>query len=507
MDTQRPPTKLVCPLTCRDVPSLRRAMHHAAGAGADAVELRLDFLDTPPTDEDLAALLAQPRIETIVTCRPTAEGGHFDGDEPRRLAILRKAAQLGADWIDVEESVAPRLRPGGRVILSRHDFAGRPDDLTGLARRLDASDAAANKIAFAPAGPEDALAALDVIRDARKPTIALAMGEPGLLSRVLARKLGALGSFAALATGAESAPGQPTLEEMLGLYRWRSLTPETAVFGVVACPVGHSMSPAIHNAAFDAAGLDAVYLPLLVQPGEECFRRFLDAVLERPYLHFRGLSITIPHKENALAYVPPDRCDGLARAIGAVNTITIDPDGSVAGGNTDYAGAIDALCGGMGIAREALAGRAVAVLGAGGVARALVAALCHYHADVVVYNRTVARAQQLAEEFACRAAGLDALDALDAEIVVNCTSVGMHPHVDACPLPAVPASARVVFDTVYNPVETRLLRHARQAGCTCVTGLDMFVNQAAAQFETWTHTPAPRNTMRNVVLKKLTESQ
>ena len=491
-------------MTCSNVLSMRRAMADAAAAGADAVELRADYLDPPVRAEQVRTLLADAPLETIFTVRLKAEGGRFEGDEAERLALLRLAAKLGADWVDVEQAVRPEDRPAERVILSRHDFTGCPGNLPELVAELDASAAAVSKIAFAAAGPEDALRALDVLRDGRKPAIVLAMGEAGVMSRILARKFGAFGTFAALTAGAESAPGQTTLAEMRDLYRWPSLTPATAVFGVIGCPIGHSMSPAIHNAAFAAAGLDAVYLPLLVQPGEENFRRFLDALRARPWMDCRGLSVTLPHKENALAYVGAANCGELARKIGAVNTIAFGPNGEMTGTNTDYAGALDALCAGMGIAREQLAGRPVAVLGAGGVARALVAALDHYGAEVTLYNRTVPRAERLAEEFSCAAAGLDALGAMDAEIVVHCTSVGMHPHVDRSPLKAVPPSVKVVFDTIYNPVETLLLRRARQAGCTCVTGLEMFVNQAVAQFQTWTNEPAPKEVMRDVVVRRLT---
>ena len=497
-------TKLICPLTCADVAAMRAAAERAHALGADTVEFRLDYLDTPPDHQAIRRLLDGLPVEALVTCRPAAEGGRFAGDEADRLAVLRAAAECGADWIDVEQAVPEADRPDGQIVLSRHDFARCPADLDEIAAGLDAAPAAVGKIAFAAAGPEDALRAFDVLRAAHKPTIALAMGEAGVISRILARKFGAFGTFAALQRGAESAPGQPTLDEMIDLYRWPALTPETTLFGVIACPVGHSMSPAIHNAAFAAAALDAVYVPLLIQPGDESFRRFLDAIRQRPWLGWRGLSVTIPHKENALAYVGAAHCDELARKIGAVNTITFEPDGSLRGDNTDYGAAVDALCDAMGLARADLAGRDVAVLGAGGVARALVAALTHYGADVTVYNRTVSRAEALAAEFACDAAGRDALAGLRAEIVINCTSLGMHPDVERCPLEAIPRCVEVVFDTVYNPIETLLLRRARAAGCTCVTGLDMFVNQAAAQFETWTAHPAPREVMRSVVLRRLT---
>lgn len=498
-------TRIICPLIAGSVPEMRKAMFDAAAAGADAVEFRLDYLQIPPGRQEIADLLTGAPVETIVTCRPMAEGGKFTGPESDRLAILADAVRLGANWVDVEAAVTPHYWPAsvGRVILSRHDFKRCPPDLDAIATRLDGSEAAVNKIAFAAAGPEDALRALDLLRQCHKPTLALSMGAAGLISRILGGKLGAFGTFAALAAGKESAPGQPTIAELTDLYRVKSLTPASAVYGVIGCPVAHSMSPAIHNAAFAAAGMDACYVPLLIQPSEDDFCRFMDALLERPWMDWRGLSVTIPHKEHALRYVGADNCEALAVRIGAVNTITIEPDGSLAGDNTDYAGALDALCAGMSITREGLAGRRAAVLGAGGVARAIVAALAHYGCEVTVYNRTVQRGQRLAEEFGAAATGLDNLGQLDAEIVINCTSVGMHPGVDASPLEKIPPCVQAVFDTIYNPVETKLIRQARATGCAAITGLEMFVNQAVAQFERWTAKPAPREVMRDVVARKL----
>jgi len=216
-------------------------------------------------------------------------------------------------------------------------------------------------------------------------------------------------------------------------------------------------------------------------------------------MDWHGLSVTIPHKENALAYVGEANCEELARRIGAINTIVFDADGTLKGYNTDYAAAIDALCEAMGISREQLAGTTVAVLGAGGAARAIVAALVHYRAAVTIHNRTLDRAIRLAEEFSCSAAKLDAAAAGEAEIIVNCTSVGMRPNVNDSPLRAVPASAKVVFDTIYNPVETRLLRQAGAAGRRAVSGLEMFLRQAVRQFEIWTARTAPIDAMRKVL--------
>ncbi len=483
---------------------MREAMTSAAQRGADTVECRLDFLARIPTDEQLRQLLADPPVEVIATCRPTREGGRFEGGEAERIGLLARAADLGVLAVDVEIDVPPQDRPtAADTILSHHDFQQVPADLDATLAEMDASAATVNKIAFAAAGPQDALRAMDLLRAANKPTIALAMGEAGVVSRILAKKFGAYGTFAALAADARSAPGQPTIEEFRDLYRWDSITPATAAYGVIGHPVGHSMSPAIHNAAFDAADLDAVYVPLLIEPGADNFNRFMDALLDRPWMDWRGLSVTIPHKENALAYVGAENSDELAVKIGAVNTITIGPTVGLRGDNTDYAAAIDALCGAMSIGRKDLAGKNVAVLGAGGVARAVVAALVHYQAQVTIYNRTVSRGEKLAEEFGARAAGRDALDKLEAEIVINCTSIGMHPNVDACPLPEIPTSVKVVFDTVYNPVQTQLLIRASAGGCKTVSGLEMFVNQAVEQFETWTQTKAPRQVMREVVVARL----
>ena len=455
-------TRLIAVLTQPRVDEMRSAMDAAAAAGADLAECRLDFLSAHLDRPALHRLLARRPLPVIVTCRPVRQGGRFAGPEDRRLELLATAAELGADYMDIEDDVPAGRRPKGKLILSHHDFTARPADLESIWDRLAGSDAAVAKMAFAAAGPEDAVDACRLLRQAHRPAIALAMGPAGLPSRILARKFGAFGTYASVQAGGESAPGQLTIAQMKQLYRWDAIGPATAVYGVIGCPVAHSMSPAIHNAAFDAAGIDALYLPLRVEPGGENFDRFITALRAAPWMDLRGLSVTIPHKQNALSAVGPENVDELARRIGAINTILIEPDGALRGWNTDYAAAIDALCNALGIARDGLAGRAVAVVGA------------------------------------------DALVELDAEIVINCTSVGMHPNTDQSPVPAQALRrVKLVFDTVYNPIETRLLREAAAAGCRTVTGVDMFVNQAAAQFEIWTGQQAPRELMRRVVLQHL----
>ncbi len=497
-------TRLICVLIDSTVPAMRESMRQAVRAGASAVECRLDYLAPIPDEVAIQALLTDaPPVDIIVTCRPTRQGGRYEGEEQTRLELLAAASRLGATWIDVEDDVPPADRPAGETILSYHNFDTCPADLPAIVDSMEASAAAMNKVACQVDHPADALAITDLIAGCKKPTIALAMGEAGVLSRLLASKLGGAGTFAAAQTGATSAPGQPTLDDIHTLYRWDAVTAATAVYGVIGCPVGHSMSPAIHNAAFEAAGVDGIYVPLRIEPGGANFDRFMDAVLARPAMGWRGLSVTIPHKENALAYLGAEACDPLGVTIGAINTITIDPDGRLWGDNTDYAAAIDAVCNAMGIDRPGLAGKHVAVLGAGGASRAIVAALAHYGAETTIYNRTLSRAEALAEEFDARALPIDQADSLEASIVINCTPLGMHPAVDASPMSRIPSGVEVVFDTIYNPLETQLLAMATQAGCLTVSGVDMFVNQAVAQFERWTGQGAPREVMRQVVLARL----
>jgi 3-dehydroquinate dehydratase/shikimate dehydrogenase len=498
-------TRLIVPLTAPASGEMCALAVRATAASADAVEFRLDFLPALPSADELVSMVqAAVPAETIFTCRPTRQGGHSDASDAERLAVLDAALDAGATWVDVESDTDPALRPqGDRTILSHHDFRRCPPDLDEIARQLQDAPAAVAKVAFTPAGPHEALRAFDVLHASAKPSIALAMGEAGLLTRLAAGKFGAFGTFASLQRGSESAPGQPTVHELRALYRWDEITPATPLLGVVGCPIAHSMSPAIHNAALADAGCDGLYVPVRVEPGWDAFTAWMDALRDRPWLHWRGLSVTIPHKENALRYVGPDRCDPLAARIGAVNTVTFGSDGTLRGDNTDYAAAIDALCDAMEIAREDLTGRPVAVLGAGGAARALVAALTHYDADVTVANRTVRRAEALADEFGASAASLEAQAVRTAEVLINCTPLGMHPDVNATPIAEIPSSVRVVFDTIYNPARTKLLRLAEQAGATTVTGVEMFVGQGAAQFERWMPHSAPRETMRRVLLNHL----
>jgi 3-dehydroquinate dehydratase/shikimate dehydrogenase len=371
------------------------------------------------------------------------------------------------------------------------------------------------KVAWRARSLRDNVEAFELIRRRLKPTIALCMGEAGLPSRVLAKKFGALLTFACLDETTGTAPGQPTVEQLKNLYRWDAIGPDTRVYGVIGHPVGHSMSPPFHNAGFNATEYDGVYLPMPIPPEYEHFKATVLSWLDYEPLHFRGASVTIPHKQNLLRFVEEQggEIEPLAAQIGAANTLTKRDDGSGGGSlyasNTDYAALLDAVTDAWSISREELAGQRVAVLGAGGAARAAVAAFTAYRSAVTVFNRTPGKAQTLADQFRGAAAPLPDLDPFAFDLVINTTPVGMHPHIDDTPVGLKIENRKskienpLVFDTIYNPLETRLLREAKAAGCATIPGTEMFVRQGAAQFQLWTGLEPPLDVFRRVLHERL----
>jgi 3-dehydroquinate dehydratase/shikimate dehydrogenase len=518
-------THLCVPIFVHSLEQARRDAALAGEAGADMVEYRIDTF----TDHGaVIALVEHSSLPCIVTCRSAEEGGQCELPDAQRLDILSEAGPFEAQYVDVELATLRHYPEradalGRKMIVSSHDFAGRPDRLYNIIAEMNATPADVNKIVWTPRSIRDNVEAFELLLQRQKPTIAMCMGEAGMISRILAKKFGAFLTFASLAKGAETAPGQVSIDDMKRLYRWDAIGPETRVYGVVGSPIMHSMSPAIHNAAFDQVGHDGVYLPLLVNEGYESFKAFMESFLAFAPLHLSGLSITIPHKENALRYLKEKggQIDELAESIGALNTIVIDRQPQSAIGNpqsailkgfsTDYAAILDSITSALDITRDDLANYRVAVIGAGGTGRTAVAALSHYGATVVVYNRTRERAEALVSDFNNKngrvvAARMQKLCDSCCHIYINATSIGMHPSVDTTPFGDSPphfTPEHLVFDTIYNPMETKLLRHARDRGAKTISGVEMFVRQAAGQFEAWTQKPAPTQLMRQVVETRL----
>ena len=491
--------KLCVSLTERTTEDMLRAMH-GLPRYVDVAEVRVDFME----EADLRALCSRKDRPLIVTNRPLREGGRWQRSEGERLDLLRQGAQCGADFVDVElDSVAglgPIPATTGKIV-SYHNFQETPADLEGIFRHIAAAGADVVKIAVRATDIEETVPVLALLQRhaGEVPLIALSMGAEGIPTRVLAGKFGAYLSYACVRVEDRSAEGQVLYHEMEGLYRFSRIGPATALYGVVANPVAHSMSPAVHNAAFAHLGMDAVYLPFKVtKPGG-----FLQGYQQ---FDLRGLSVTIPHKEAMLPLM--DEADDLTVRIGALNTVCIR-NGRRCGYNTDVAAAISSV---QGAADRAgllpLSGCSVLLIGAGGAARAIAYGLAGNVGSLTIANRTVSRAEKLAQELGAKSCGLDGLQRCYPDILVNATSVGMWPRADESPVPAgILRPGMVVFDSVYNPLHTRLLSDAERAGCTTASGLGWFVGQAAAQFRLWTGQEAPRELMTQVATEKLQQHQ
>ncbi|KAG6552593.1 hypothetical protein Mapa_005793 [Marchantia paleacea] len=504
---------LVCaPLVAKSVDDMVAKIGQAKAAGADLVELRVDHIQGFNPQADLPTLLNARTLPAIVTYRPTWEGGEYIGDEGPRLQALHLAADLGADYVDVElqcatEFIAARKskseQSATKFIVSNHNYNFTPseDELGALAAKVVATGADIVKLVTTAEHITDVGRVLKLQTRAQIPTITLVMGPKGLISRILAPKFGGYLTFGTLASGQESAPGQPTLGDLIKVYRIKQINADTKVYGIVGNPVGHSKGPLLHNPAFAETGHNAVYVPLLVDD-LAAFLKVFDAP------DFAGFSVTIPFKEDAIELA--DEVDSLAKDIGAVNTLVRKSDGKFVGYNTDCDGALSAIEDGLrarGMASSEgspLAGKTFVVIGAGGAGKALAFGAKVRGATVIVANRNFQRAQELAASCGATAIPLAELASLPPSpgmVLANSTSVGMHPNVTASPLLDKEALRKydLVFDAVYNPLETRLLREAKEMGAAVVSGIEMFIRQAIGQFELFTQGPAPRELMRNII--------
>jgi 3-dehydroquinate dehydratase/shikimate dehydrogenase len=474
---------------------------HLAEQGAKLVELRLDFIQTPV---NLKRVLAERPCPMVITVRRSKDGGLWKHSEEQRLMLIRTAIAEGVDYIDLEEDIAGSIPRFGKTkrIISYHNFRETPEDLEGLHARLASLNADVVKITAMAHSPHDNVRMLRLVKNAQVPTTAFCMGDIGTPSRILAAKFGAPFTYATFHIERTMAPGQLSHATMRDVYRYESINADTEVYGVVADPVAHSLSPLIHNAGFAKLNMNKVYLPFRVP--HDHLKTFLSECEE---LGIRGLSVTIPHKETVLPLL--HKADNAVQGIRAANTLVFH-DKQLYGSNTDSLAALQSVEHTMALTtgENSLAGKTALVLGAGGAAKALVYGLCSKGADVVVSSRTLDRAEELANLFRARAVGWSLRHNVKADLIVNCTPVGMHPNVDETPYEGVHLKPdQVVFDTIYNPEQTLLLKEARQAGCTVITGSDMFIGQAAAQFKLFTGHEAPVETMRTVLRRAISAAK
>lgn len=472
---------------------------HLVEQGAELVELRLDYISTRV---NIQRLLKDRPCATVITVRREQDGGKYTGSEDARLIMLREAIANGVEWIDLEDDVAAKIPRFGKTkrIISYHSFRNTPENLRELHSRLKSLDADIVKIATMANQPHDNLRVLEMMQESDCPTVGMCMGDIGTPSRILGPKFGATFTYATFHHERALAPGQLSYDQMVNVYRHNSIKPESAVFGVVADPVGHSLSPQIHNAEFGAVGVDAVYVPFRVP--FDVLGQFMEDVSR---LGIKGLSVTIPHKEAIAKYLT--KVDPAVKGIGAVNTVLFKGD-EVLGYNTDYKAAMDCLENALGGAvppgvPSPLQDKKVLVLGAGGVARAVMYGLQRRGSKTTIASRTRSRAQFLADAFGGKCVEWTARH-IPADIIVNCTPVGMHPNVDETPFSKSNLKpTMVVFDTVYNPESTLLLKEARSHGCRVVTGVDMFIKQAKLQFFLFTGKEASEARMRETLKRAI----
>ena len=474
---------------------------HLAEQGADMVELRLDYVASRVNIRRLLAERPEQDCKVIITCRRQQDGGKWSGTEEARLLLLREAIAEGVDYVDLEEDVANQIPRFGKTkrIISYHNFRKTPEDLRELHERMCMLDPDIVKISTMANDPHDNLRMLEVMQESEVPTVAMCMGDIGTPSRILSAKFGGPYTYATFHHERTLAPGQLSFKQMNEIYRFKTIGPDSAVYGVIADPIGHSLSPHVHNVAFDAAGIDAVYCPFRV-PSDKLDKFIEDA----PRLGIRGLSVTIPHKEAIARHLT--KVDPAVKSIAAVNTVVFDGS-EVVGYNTDYNSAMYCLENALGTVAadpSPLKNKRVLVLGAGGVARPIIYGLRNRGALVTVASRTKSRSDKLAKSFDCKAIEWEARLRAQCDVVVNCTPIGMHPNVDESPLAKTCLKpSMLVFDTVYNPESTLLIKEARERNCQAVTGVDMFEKQAELQFKLFTKQDAPADLMREVLKRAI----
>jgi 3-dehydroquinate dehydratase/shikimate dehydrogenase len=498
----------LCVAICeRTIDALKVAAARASEQG-NLVELRLDCLgqdDFDSVGDSLTKLIQVLPVPTIVTYRPAEQGGSSHASFDARYAFWTGPGRsLPSHLCDIELDIAQRLSqvgesgsaPAGdwnRVICSHHDFQGAPSDLAQIYEALASTPARILKIAVRANDVTDCLSIFQLLdrglKDGRE-TIAIAMGTAGLATRVLGPSRGAFLTYAALESETGTAPGQISAIELKQIYRIDKIDRQTRVFGLMGLPVCHSVSPLIHNAAFENLAINAVYLPFEVRETKAFIRRMIHPRTRELDWNFGGLSVTAPHKTAVMDQL--DWIDPVAEEIGAVNTIVVH-NGELHGYNTDARGVVKPLAKKFG----ELSGARCAVIGAGGAARAVLWGLRQEGAELAVFARSTERAAVLAKEFDVAFESLAEASFDGFDVVINTTPLGTFGEFGSkTPVTARQlGGARLVYDLVYNPTETLFLREAKDAGCETLGGLSMLIAQAAEQFKLWTGANAPEDVM------------
>jgi 3-dehydroquinate dehydratase/shikimate dehydrogenase len=469
-----------------------------AAQGAKLVELRLDYI---ARSVELARVLKNRPTAVVVTCRRKEDGGRWEKSEEDRLMLMRQSIAMGVEYIDLEEDTAAKIPRYGKTkrIVSYHNFEGVPANLEEIHARLAKLDADIVKIAVQAQSFEDSARVIELMRNAKVPTIGIAMGDYGSMTRILGTRYGAPFTFCVFNLDRRVAPGQLSYHDMKNIYRVDSITEKTKIFGVVADPVAHSYSPMLHNSAFQANELDYRYLPFRVAANDiEPFVRWCQRE------GVGGLSVTIPHKQSVLPLLT--QAEAAAQGIGACNTMVISGEDRI-GYNTDYRAAMECIAYGLTKLYEEpnpFEGRSALLLGSGGVSRAIGWGLAQRRVRVAISSRNSESAERLARELGGRAVAWEERHSVQPSILVNGTPIGMFPEMDVTPFRKENLDQRtLVFDTVYNPEQTLLIRQAKSIGCPVITGLSMFVRQAAYQYRLFTGKEPPIEAMTKALRRAI----
>lgn len=502
MPPRSPLPRICIALGLPDPQKLMEYARREADMGERFLEFRLDYLPRP---EDGLAVIREfirryPDATILATCRRHQNHGRYNGSIEEEFRILEAAVDAGAKAVDVEiesaENPLARLEAlEGRAftIVSYHNFEGTPA-MEPIMRRMLKVPASAYKIVTTARKPSDNLRVLSLAKAYPKtPLILLAMSEIGFPSRVLSTVLGGLYTYAAPTAAEGTAAGQVCARTLRHLFRVEKVSKGARIFGVIADPVRHSISPAVHNRALQARRYGGLYLPFLVSS-----LQLKDFFLLADKLPIHGFSVTIPHKQRVLRYL--DQVDPLARRIGAVNTI-YRKAGKWRGTNTDAAGIRIPL-----EKRIRLAKASILIAGNGGSARSAAFTLSDAGAKLAITGRNPDRVRALAKMCNAEALTPEQAAARDFDALVHATPLGMWPHVGGCFFEdRIPGG--LVFDLVYTPQETALITHAREQGKAVIPGIEMFLEQAAQQFQLFTGEAAPKAVMERAALEALAEQQ
>ncbi|XP_022745679.1 bifunctional 3-dehydroquinate dehydratase/shikimate dehydrogenase, chloroplastic-like [Durio zibethinus] len=507
-------TMICAPLMAQSVEQMVKDVHQAKAEGAQVVEIRLEHIKNFQPHQDIQIILKNKVLPVIIVYRPKSEGGRYEGDEQCRLEALHLATEMGADYVDFELKVASdliweqKMKDGSatKFIVSCHinGMTSSDEELNNLAASIRATGADIIKMAANVTDITEIARMFHLLSHCKVPIIAYSAGERGLISQLLCPKFGGFLAYGSIE--GNSIPGMPSLYSVIHTYKLGYLNSETKVFGLVSKPVGHSKGPLLHNPIFRHENFNVVYVPMFVDNLKEFFNIYSSH-------DFPGFSVGFPYKEAVVEFCDEDHL--LAESIGAVNTIVRRPcDGKLIGYNTDCEAAItateDALkekrCTGNEVSLGSpISGKLFVLVGAGGARRALAFGAKSRGAQIVIFYIDFGRAKSLACAVSGEARPYEEVVNFQPEkgsILANATPLGMHPNTDQR-IPVAEATLgdyELVFDAVYTPKKTRLLKDAEAAGAIIVSGVEMFLRQAIGQFNLFTGREAPKELMRKIIM-------